>query len=328
LTFAGFWLFAASCYGEITVASSLEWLTVSSEIVATGEVLSVEKVKGQYAVIYENYVIKLSENMKGVNGKKIIRFTIRTFSTEPVFGKTVNISDEVMVFLSHTETEEFLKDKLVPTNDSFPLSIINLRNPSKYIIDMNFKVLSDKAEIIKTSKETQKKLIEYKKRHSVTNIKGFYLKVPTDSEAHRSLFGGSSSFLRVPNFMAPDSKESIHKWHENSSKPDEPQRYSYNLSGKVLDEKSQLMAKTTVCFVPSERPINGRIPCTKTDSKGKFDFTVKDISDKYRVCASTSESIFVLVGDKHRVICTKKMLFGAQDEIRNVTLKFKASGNE
>lgn len=107
----------------------------------------------------------------------------------------------------------------------------------------------------------------------------------------------------------------------------EPQRYAYNLTGKVLSKKSRPMPITTVCFVPAERPINGRIPCTKTDDNGNFDFIVKDIPDKYNVCASTSDSIFVLVGDKKtRVVCTETMLFGSQDESRTILLKFKSKG--
>lgn len=62
---------------------------------------------------------------------------------------------------------------------------------------------------------------------------------------------------------------------------DESQGYSYHIWGNVLDEQSQAMSRFTVCFVPSERPINGRIPCTKTDANGDFALTVKDISDKY-----------------------------------------------
>jgi hypothetical protein len=107
----------------------------------------------------------------------------------------------------------------------------------------------------------------------------------------------------------------------------DPQRYAYNLAGKVLSEKSRPMPKTTVCFVPAERPISGRIPCSKTDESGNFDFIVKDIPDKYNVCASTSDTIVVFVGDKKtRVVCTETMLFGSQDESRRILLKFKAKG--
>jgi len=108
---------------------------------------------------------------------------------------------------------------------------------------------------------------------------------------------------------------------------DEPQRYAYHVWGNVLDEQSRTMPGTTVCLVPAERPINGRIPCIKTDNEGAFALTVKDIPDKYKVCASTTDSPFILEGDKdkgHRVVCSKVIEFGAQDECRKVALIFEA----
>jgi hypothetical protein len=165
-------------------------------------VLSVKKVKGPYEVVYENYVLDVTENIKGAKGKKTIEFTIRAFSTSPVFGKTINISDEVIVFLSpNKEKEEPLKDKLVPTSDSFPLSIINLNNPGRHIIDINFNVLKRKAEIVKTSRQTQRKLVEYKKQNPKAEIKSNSVDVPMSTKAFGDLYAGSACFLVVPNFL-------------------------------------------------------------------------------------------------------------------------------
>ena len=208
LTFLGCLVFAANCYGEVMSASSLEWLTVSSKVVAAGKVLSVNKVKGQYAVVYENYVLGVTENIKGAKGKKTIEFTIRAFSTHPVFGKAMNISDEVIVFLSpNREKEEFLKDKLVPTSNSFPLSIINLNNPSRHIIDINFNVLSRKDEIVNTSQQAQRKLVEYKRQNPQAEIKSYSVEVPMNTKAFGELYAGSSCYLVVPNFMSPKTNE-------------------------------------------------------------------------------------------------------------------------
>ena len=108
---------------------------------------------------------------------------------------------------------------------------------------------------------------------------------------------------------------------------DEPQRYSYHVFGEVRDEHGKEMGQLTVCVVPAERPINGRIPCDKTSDSGTFSLITKDIPDKYQVCASTTESIFVLVGDKdpeHRVVCSGVLTFGPKDEEFRVNLQFKA----
>ena len=102
------------------------------------------------------------------------------------------------------------------------------------------------------------------------------------------------------------------------------QRYSYHVWGTVVDEDSRTMPHLFVCLVPSERPINGRIPCTKSGDNGTFAMTVKDIPDKYNVCASTTESPFIFVGEdpSHRVTCSKPMEFGSNDDCRKVDLKF------
>jgi hypothetical protein len=183
-------------------ASSLEWLTVSSEVVATGKVLSVNKVKGPYAVVYENYVLDVTGNIKGAKNKETIEFTIRAFSTHPVFGKIMNISDEVIVFLSpNKEKEEPLKDKLVPTSNSFPLSIINLNDPGRHVIDINFNVLNQKAEIVKTCRTTERKLVDYKKQNPKAEIKSNSVEIPMHTKAFGNLYAGSSCYLVVPNFL-------------------------------------------------------------------------------------------------------------------------------
>lgn len=105
----------------------------------------------------------------------------------------------------------------------------------------------------------------------------------------------------------------------------EPQRFSYHIWGSVTDEQSKPAVKISVCFVPAERPINGRIPCTKTDESGNFAFTVKDVPDKYVVSASNKEFPLFFVGDEergYRIKHSEIMRFGAKDECRKVTLKF------
>jgi hypothetical protein len=104
------------------------------------------------------------------------------------------------------------------------------------------------------------------------------------------------------------------------------QRFNYHLWGTVQDENSHAMSNITVCFLPSERPISGRIPCTKTSDRGTFSLTVNDIPDKYSVCASTTETPFKRIGDKdpnHRIVCSKTLTLGPQDTSRKINLKFE-----
>lgn len=208
-----FLLFCSTSFAnaEIIVGSSIEWLTVSSKVVAVGKIISVEKTKGEGSVIYETYIFQSSEIIKGSKKGKKFNFTVRTFSTEPVFGKLINTSDEIAVFLtdSGNDGEKFLQGKLVPTNIQIPLSIFNIDKPNKYIINLNFNVLKNKDEILKTCRETVKAQTEYLKQNPVTSIKRFYLEVPFDTEAFSSLYGGSVCYLFVPNFMSSKGKETI-----------------------------------------------------------------------------------------------------------------------
>jgi hypothetical protein len=113
----------------------------------------------------------------------------------------------------------------------------------------------------------------------------------------------------------------------SQSVQNEPQRFSYYIWGSVVDEQSQPTAKISVCFIPAERPLGGRIPCTKTDEAGNFAFTVKDTPDKYVIFATTKESPLFLEGDEekgHRFKSSEVMEFGAKDESRKVTIQFDA----
>ncbi len=108
---------------------------------------------------------------------------------------------------------------------------------------------------------------------------------------------------------------------------DEPQRFSYHLSGSVLDEQSQPLSNISVCFGPAERPQQGRIPCTKTDEAGNFALTVEAVPDKYVISASNKEFPLLFVGDEekgYRIKHSEIIEFGAKDECRKVTLQFDA----
>ena len=118
----------------------------------------------------------------------------------------------IIVFLSknnETTNETFLNDKLVPTNSSFPLSVMNLDKPGKYVIDTNFKVLKKREEIIANSKKTLDLMESYSRKNSSAKIESRILEIPPDSEAFTSLYSGSSCYLIVPNFMFSEAKKSI-----------------------------------------------------------------------------------------------------------------------
>ena len=100
-------------------------------------------------------------------------------------------------------------------------------------------------------------------------------------------------------------------------------RYSYRVSGTAIGPDSKGMRDINIFILPAVRPINGRLPGTKTRSDGSFEITFNDIPDKYKVCASNKESPFILKKDPaHRVVCSPTIELPAHDESRRVDLKF------
>ena len=201
-------LSAAQARSETIGAYSVEWLTSASRIVAVGEIKSVEKVKGPSEVVYEIYTFKPAQIFKG-KGAKTFSFTIRTFSTEPVFEHVLNLNDRIIVFLKDYDSgEQFLKGKLVPTTDQVPLSVAKT-DGLKFFISLNFKVMKNEEELLGPVKEALRSEAKYLKTHKHSEIRRFYLEAPMGSEADRALYAGSTTFLFVPNFMSRDAREKL-----------------------------------------------------------------------------------------------------------------------
>ena len=100
-------------------------------------------------------------------------------------------------------------------------------------------------------------------------------------------------------------------------------RYSYRAWGTVVGADNKGIRDIRIFVVPAVRPINGRLPTTKTGAEGSFDITFNDIPDKYIVCASNKDSPFILKKDPtHRVVCSETIELPAHDESRRIDLKF------
>lgn len=103
--------------------------------------------------------------------------------------------------------ETHLNDKYIPTSTSHPLSIIDISSSnSKYVFSIDFKTVENK-NIVPVCREILAKLKKYQAENPEGKIKRHYLKVPFDSEIHKLLYGGSSCYLYVPDFMSKESHE-------------------------------------------------------------------------------------------------------------------------
>ena len=197
---------------EIMVGTSVEWLTCSADAVAMGMLKQTGEKKGVHSVIYESYTLNVLETIKGDKNQTELHFVVRVLSTNSSIKELANSGHPVIVFLSKYSdggNETFLNNKLVPTNKSFPLSIINLDKPDKFVMDTKFNLLKKKENIIETSRNTLELMQNFSKKDVSAKIESRVLEVPFDSEAYTSLFSGSVCYLTVPNFMFPDAKKSI-----------------------------------------------------------------------------------------------------------------------
>lgn len=122
----------------------------------------------------------------------------------------------------------------------------------------------------------------------------------------------------------------------------EPKYYSYTLAGMVIDEFGRPAAGINVCWIPAERPINGRIPCTQTDEKGRYNLFVSDVPDEYTVSATSYYPFLLGDGEspgkalvnengevkvkkvkEYRSASSGKLFFGAADESRTIDLQLR-----
>lgn len=186
--------------GEIIVASSVEWLTVASDVIANGRITSHERVKGPYAVVYDTYTLAPIELVKGSRKSPIV-FILRQLKIEAAF----EVGDEAIVFLSKSDGNDdaFLTGKLVPTNMQFPLSVTRSNAPEGFFISIAQKVLKNRTEILDTARSAKRAEEEYLKTKPRRTIKPHRLELPLHGEAFAALYRGSVTYLIIPSFLVP-----------------------------------------------------------------------------------------------------------------------------
>ncbi len=96
MVFAMGLLLAVNLRAETLGVSSVEWMTIRSTVVASGKIISRERVKGPYAVVYDTYLLEPATVVKG--GRSTITFTIRQLTIEPVFKGKDSVSSQSIDF--------------------------------------------------------------------------------------------------------------------------------------------------------------------------------------------------------------------------------------
>jgi len=120
-----------------------------------------------------------------------------------------------------------------------------------------------------------------------------------------------------------------------------PKYYNYRITGTVKDELGRPAAAINICWMPSERAMAGRIPCTKTDETGHYSLTAIDIPDKYLILAASYAGLLIYGDGKspatepvykngkteikeireYRDAGSGDLIFGAADESRTIDLQ-------
>jgi hypothetical protein len=75
-------ILAAVARAETTVASSVEWLACSSEIIAVGKIINVKSVQGPGAVTYEDCTFSVTELLKSPAPADRLTFTFRALDQD------------------------------------------------------------------------------------------------------------------------------------------------------------------------------------------------------------------------------------------------------
>src|ERR1017187_10345153 len=149
-------LFPAAARSEVIVGASVEWLTCASEVVAVGRIEKIVTTRGPGDVFYDDCTVVVEDVIKGkVQGNNLV-FCLRTLSAESAAKRWMKSKEPILLFLSKSQkdgSETHLDNMLVPTTDQFPISVIDLAAPGKYVIDSRFKVLAGKKGILSTCRK-------------------------------------------------------------------------------------------------------------------------------------------------------------------------------
>src|ERR1043166_909640 len=198
-------LFPVAARAEVIVGSSVEWMTCASDVVAVGRIEKVVTTRGPGDVFYDDCTVTVQEVIKGkVAGNQLV-FCLRTLTAESAAKGWMKSQEPILLFLSKSQehgSETHLDNMLVPTTDQFPMSVIDLAAPGKFVMDTRFKVLTDKKAILSTCRKAAEQFAEHVKKNPGGKVGLEHMKVPVSSEAWRSLWAGSSCLLKAPVFEA------------------------------------------------------------------------------------------------------------------------------
>ncbi len=202
-------VFPTLARAETTVGSSVEWLNCEADVVVVGRVERIVTTRGPGDVFYDDCTVEVKEIIKGKVEDARLVFCLRTLSAKSPAKAWMKSQEPVLLLLSRSKrhgSEKHLDGMLVPTSHQFPLSVIDLAAPGKYVLDARFKVLTNQKAILETCRKTAAQLADHLKRNPGGRVEARQLEAPLSSEAWRSLYAGSACYVKAPVFVAKGQK--------------------------------------------------------------------------------------------------------------------------
>jgi hypothetical protein len=202
-------VFPTPARAETIVGSSVEWLTCEADAVVVGSIEKIVTTRGAGDVFYDDCTVRVKETIRGQVEDNQLVFCLRTLSTESPARAWMKSQEPVLLFLSKSKghgSEKHLDDMLVPTSHQFPLSVIDLAAPGKYVLNKEFKVLAEQKAILETCRKTAEQLTDHIKRNPGVRVEEKHAEAPISSEAWTSLYAGSGCYVKVPVFLAKGQK--------------------------------------------------------------------------------------------------------------------------
>lgn len=169
---------------EINAADTIEWVTADSTLVVVG---TVERVVSRGS--WREVTLRVGETLKGTSSSKLT-FSFRVLAGDPA-QKWEKKSTEILVFLVDAQRyvardKDFGNEKLVPRFGPSSTGIYDLATTEAYTTD--YKVLRKRDELLAAVRGASKS----------TATKAYRLDAPHDTDAHNTLYGGSTVWIYVP----------------------------------------------------------------------------------------------------------------------------------
>ena len=202
-------LFAAapvSVRAEINMGETIDWMVRDADVIVRGVVTHVRKTRGPGSVVWYEATVRVDETLKG-SKRRTVRFSMRhLYGETPAQWKSQRI--ELLVFLVRPQRLGKYYRPLVTAPFALRAGTqervvkLNGLNITK-VFTRSFAVLTKRNDILKATR-----------RAVVTTVgaraKYFNVDTPFNSAAYRTLYAGSSVWMRVP--VDPQLLRDARRW--------------------------------------------------------------------------------------------------------------------